>query len=190
LARACCAWAIAGRPLVANPDLKRRSIHWASTAVLTARSSPWPCRDPSTPTFHGALGAGGHQHTDADECATCDKAEESAAAGNHSFQNLLTSLEKASEIRTNPKSASEAHKRYLRRQVENKLRFAYQLDPAHYANYNSLHFFLTEPALGTRPELTPSAAKLAEDTINTASSRTTIRARHSPPPPPAPTSSS
>lgn len=69
------------------------------------------------------------------------------------------------EIRTNPKSPGEAHKLYLRRQIEDKLRFAYQLDPAHYANYNSLHFFLTEPQLGTRPQLTPSAAKLAEETI-------------------------
>lgn len=49
--------------------------------------------------------------------------------------------------------------------MEDKLRFAYQLDPSHYGNYNSLHFFLTEPELGTRPELTSSAAKLAEDTI-------------------------
>lgn len=56
-------------------------------------------------------------------------------------------------------------KRYLRRQAEDKLRFAYQLDPSHYANYNALHFFLTEPSVGTRPELTPSAAKLAEETI-------------------------
>jgi hypothetical protein len=84
---------------------------------------------------------------------------------NARFETFLTSLNNASTARTNPKAASEALKRHLRRQAEDKLRFAYQLDPAHYGNYNSLHFFLTEPALGTRPELTPSAAKLAEDTI-------------------------
>lgn len=78
---------------------------------------------------------------------------------------FLDELTAASTARTNPKPASAAHSRYIRRQIENKLHFAYQLDPAHYANYNSYHFFLTEPALGTRPELTPGAAKLAERTI-------------------------
>jgi hypothetical protein len=68
--------------------------------------------------------------------------------------------------RTNPRGASHAHKFYLRREIENKLRFAYNLDPSHYGNYNAYHFFLTEPQLGTRPELTPHAAKLAQDTIN------------------------
>jgi hypothetical protein len=68
--------------------------------------------------------------------------------------------------RTNPRGASEAHKFHLRREIENKLRFAYNLDPSHYGNYNAYHFFLTEPELGTRPELTPHAAKLAQDTIN------------------------
>jgi hypothetical protein len=68
--------------------------------------------------------------------------------------------------RTNPRGASKAHKFYLRREIENKLRFAYNLDPGHYGNYNAYHFFLTEPELGTRPELTPHAAKLAQDTIN------------------------
>jgi hypothetical protein len=160
-----CAWAIAGRPLVANPDLN------PPLNPLGINGSPYgevfamAMQGPIDTNFHGALGGGGHQHTDDGECASCQDAEKSAASPNQGFQNLLTSLEKASEIRTNPKSSSEAHKRYLRRQVEDKLRFAYQLDPAHYANYNSLHFFLTEPALGTRPELTPSAAKLAEDTI-------------------------
>lgn len=81
------------------------------------------------------------------------------------FGNLLSALDQVREVRTNPKAANEVLKRHLRRQAEDKLRFARQLDPAHYANYNSLHFFLTEPQIGTRPELTPSAAKLAEDTI-------------------------
>lgn len=80
-------------------------------------------------------------------------------------RQFLDGLSSASTDRTNPKPASQAHTRYIRRQIENKLQFAYQLDPAHYANYNSYHFFLTEPALGTRPELTPGAIKLADQTI-------------------------
>ena len=84
---------------------------------------------------------------------------------NQRLGTLLSSLDKISEDRTNPTPASPTLKRYLRRQAEDILSFAYHLDPANYANYNALHFFLTEPQVGTHPELTPSAAKLAEDTI-------------------------
>ena len=69
------------------------------------------------------------------------------------------------QLRTNPKAANSTLRYYLRRQVEDKLRFAYRLDPAHYGNFTALYFFLTQPSLGTRKELTPSATKLADDTI-------------------------
>lgn len=160
------AWAFAGRPLVANPNLN------APLNPLGINGSPYgevfamAMQGPIDSNFHVAWSGGGHQHSDGSACGSCGNG--AAKAGQESksrFQNLLATLEAASEVRTNPKSASDAHKRYLRRQVEDKLRFAYQLDPSHYANYNSLHFFLTEPQLGTRPELTPSAARLAEDTI-------------------------
>lgn len=155
------AWAIAGRPLVTNPALS------APLNPLGINGSPYgevfamAMQGPIGTYFHGAMSGrvlhtGDHkEHAEAKSSTTLEGR----------FENLLASLDKVSEIRTNPQSSSEAHKRYLRRQVEDKLRFAYQLDPAHYANYNSLHFFLTEPTLGTRPALTPSAAKLAEDTI-------------------------
>jgi hypothetical protein len=102
-----------------------------------------------------------HEHEAADASKTTAK----SPSLNTQLGNLLGSLDKVREVRTNPKVASEALRRHLRREAENKLRFAYQLDPSHYGNYNSLHLFLTEPQLGTRPELTPSAAKLADDTI-------------------------
>ncbi len=85
---------------------------------------------------------------------------------NESMRLLIEGLAEGREERTNPTAASDAHRFYLRRQVENKLRFAYELDPAHYGNFIAYHFFLTEPMLGTRPELTPHAAKLAQDTID------------------------
>lgn len=78
---------------------------------------------------------------------------------------FLDELGEASAARTNPKPASRAQVFHTRREIEDKLRFAYQLDPAHYANYNTYHFFLTEPELGTRPKLTPQAAGLADKTI-------------------------
>lgn len=102
-----------------------------------------------------------HSHSDQNEAT----AAPSGRFGDRA-RHYLDGLTEASVARTNPKPASEKHSRYIRRQIENKLRFAYELDPAHYANYNSYHFFLTEPKLGTRPELTPGAAKLAERTIH------------------------
>ena len=159
------AWAFAGRPLVNNPDLN------SPLNPLGINGSPYgevfamAMQGPIDTHFHGAWGAGqAHRHADGEECDSCKSSKPDPAGGSR-FQSLLVSLEEAVTTRTNPKSATQAHKLYLRRQVEDKLRFAYKLDPSHYANYNSLHFFLTEPQLGTRPELTPSAAKLAKDTI-------------------------
>lgn len=82
------------------------------------------------------------------------------------LRSYLESLEAAGTARTNTHRPSTAFDLHIRRQVEDKLRFAYHLDPAHYGNYNSYHFFLTEPQVGTRPILTPQAAKLAQETID------------------------
>lgn len=165
------AWAFAARPLITNPELD------APLNPLGINRSPYgevfamAMQSPIETYFHEGMGSGAHHHEDGDKCDACTepKAEATPATSkptlNARLETLLSSLDKVAEIRTNPNAASEALKRHLRRQAEDKLRFAYQLDPAHYGNYNSLHFFLTEPAVGTRPELTPSAAKLAEDTI-------------------------
>jgi hypothetical protein len=186
------AWTIAARPLVGNPDLAaplnplgiNRSPYGEVFAM--AMQSPIDiyfhagmgehhdhgpgetCNDPSHDHEHDANCQHHedceHDHDEhAAEVASVTKAK--SPSTNFRFSNLLNNLDKVREIRTNPKSSSEALKLYLRRQAEDKLRFAYELDPSHYANYNSLHFFLTEPQIGTRPGLTPSAAKLAEDTI-------------------------
>lgn len=161
------AWAFAGRPLVSNPDIN------VPLNPLGINGSPYgevfamAMQGSIDSSFHGVMKSGpGHRHQDADSCETCAKGEKTAPPVRTNFHNLLTTLERATQVRTNPKSSSEAFKLYLRRQVEDKLRFAYKLDPSHYANYTSLHLFLTEPQLGTRPELTPSAAKLAEETIH------------------------
>jgi hypothetical protein len=166
------AWAHTGHTLVEDKNLK------VPLNPLGINGSPYgevfamAMQGPIDTYFHGAMNSSGGHHAEGDNCEICQKAAaekaikaKSVPSLENRFENLLTSLDKAAEIRTNPRSSSEAHRRYLRRQVEDKLRFAYQLDPSHYANYNSLHFFLTEPELGTRPELTPSAAKLADDTI-------------------------
>lgn len=165
------AWAFAGRPLIADPDLN------PPLNPLGINGSPYgevfamAMQGPIETYFHGGIGTGVHRHEDAQSCDSCNTTKEikpatkSNSSLQHRFESFLASLSKISEVTTNPKAPSEAHRRYLRRKTEDKLRFAYQLDPSHYGNYNSLSFFLTEPAVGTRPQLTPSAVKLAQDTI-------------------------
>ncbi len=157
-----CAWAFGSRPLVSNPDLNVPVNAFGINGSPYGEVFAMAMQGPIETYFHGGATHKVHQHDGTDCEAGHNKSSSDSV---NRFENLLASLENVAEIRTNPKSANDAHKRYMRRQVENKLRFAYQLDPSHYANYNALNLFLTEPQLGTRPELTPSAAKLAEDTI-------------------------
>jgi len=153
------AWSFAGRPLVENAGLD------VPLNPLGINGSPYgevfamAMQGPIDTEFNGFWVGGAPMKKE------MENTEQKPADG-FRLSVLLAAMEKATETRTNPKAATGAHKLYLRRQVEDKLRFAYNLDPSHYANYNSLHFFLTQPQLGTRPELTPSAAKLAEETIH------------------------
>jgi hypothetical protein len=179
-------WALATPPLIARADAKvplnPLGINTSSYGEVFAMAM----QSPIDAYWHGAEDHHhahdehcNHEHEEEhvhDEHCDHDHEEESAAEKiaqtapaasmqNH-FRDFLSALSKVPDQRTNAKPASAALKRHLRREAEDKLRFAYQLDPAHYANYNSLHFFLTEPSIGTRPELTPSAAKLAQDTVD------------------------
>lgn len=171
-----CAWTFAGRPLIADRDLD------APLNPLGINGSPYgevfamAMQGPIDTYFDIGMSGGGHPQEDSGKSSDSKHDHGSDTANTvvdakpspsleRRLENLLASLNEVAEVRTNPKATTEGLKRYLRRQAEDKLRFAYQLDPAHYGNYNSLHFFLTEPAVGTRPELTSTAAKLAEDTI-------------------------
>lgn len=107
-----------------------------------------------------ACSACGHDHgTDESSCAS---AKESPAED----KSFIGKIEEAVTERTNPRPATRGHKFYLRRQVEDRLRFAYELDPSNYANYNSYNLFLTEPAVGTRRVLTDRVMSLARLTID------------------------
>jgi len=167
-------WALATPTLIALPDAK------FPLNPLGINTSPYgevfamAMQSPIDVYWHGAED---HHHDDDhvhDEHCDHDHSEEAAAKNariapaapmHNRYRDFLSGLSKLPEKRTNPKPASTAHKFFMRRGVEDKLRFAYQLDPAHYANFTSYYFFLTQPQLGTRPELTHSAAKLAEETI-------------------------
>lgn len=165
------AWTLAGRPLLKTGDweapLNPLGINGGPYGEVFAMAMQGPI---DTYFDLGMSGGGSPENQPHADCEKCDHhqaevVKTSSFSLEKRFEKFLTSLGEAAETRTNPNAASDSLKRYLRRQAEDKLRFAYQLDPAHYGNYNSLHFFLTEPQVGTRPQLTSTAAKLAEDTI-------------------------
>ncbi|MEP4078737.1 hypothetical protein [Haloferula sp.] len=121
--------------------------------------------------WHGGLEVHGlpdedgeHDHGD---CAHEDHHSEPPA--DEPPATLLTKLSTAVKKRTNPNPPTLGHQLYLRREIEKKLRFAYELDPSHYANYNTYHLFLVEPELGTSKEtamlVRTHAVYLAEQTI-------------------------
>lgn len=117
-------------------------------------------------THFQATAIGGRVFQEASDKGKAEEVPAASRAGmNERLRYFIDGMASGLTERTNPRGASDAHNFYLRREIENKMRFAYNLDPGHYGNYNAYHFFLTEPKLGTRPELTPHAANLANETI-------------------------
>jgi hypothetical protein len=100
------------------------------------------------------------------EHKTAQASKKGSAALPDKLRGFIDRLAAASSARNNPRPVTSAHQFYMRRKTEDKLRFAYNLDPAHYGNYNSYHLFLTESQFGTRRQLTPTAIKLAKETID------------------------
>jgi len=158
---------IASRPLLSDKE------NDVPLNVLGINRSPYgevfamAMQGPIDSYFH-ATNARGHKCDDAATCQHIAHSQSQDLAGqgiNERVRHYIDGMDAGLVERTNPFSAGKAHKFYLRREIEDKLRFAYNLDPGQYGNYNAYHFFLTEPELGTRPELTPYAAKLADQTI-------------------------
>jgi hypothetical protein len=162
-------FAIVSKPLVASKEAE------TPLNVLGINRSPYgevfamAMQEPIDTYFHAAESRGTHKCDDSETCSHEQHASNDEplrhAGVNDRVGHFIEGLASGLTERTNPRAASAAHRFHLRRGVEDKLRFAYNMDPGHYGNYNAYHFFLTEPQLGTRPELSPMAAKLANDTI-------------------------
>lgn len=164
-------FAVTSKPLLANREAD------VPLNVLGINRSPYgevfamAMQEPIEKYFHATEGGGAPSCDGSGACRheQHQKGGQTAKNGPSGFSDRVGSFIKGMAYglteRTNPYAASAAHKFYLRRGIEDKLRFAYNLDPGHYGNYNAYHFFLTEPQLGTRPELTPMAARLADETI-------------------------
>lgn len=174
------AWALSVQSLTREPDLR------IPPNPLGLKRSPYgevlamAMQSPINLVWHsGVTGHEHHHHAPGEPCNEeqheHDHEETVAAAPSTGslgfYQAYLSELNDAAELRTNHKATTEAHRFAMRRKVEDQLRFAYELDPSHYGNYNAYHFFLTQPTLGTRPELTRQAMTLTEDTIEYCLSR-------------------
>lgn len=176
------AWALTLQPLAHDPDTH------IPPNPLGLKRSPYgevlamAMQSPINLVWHAGVSSHEHHHHAPDEpCNEGHEHEEDAdqvkpqatpSGPLGSYQVYLEELNGAAEVRTNPKSPSQAHRFAMRRKVEDQLRFAYELDPSHYGNYTAYHFFLTQTNLGTRPELTRQAMALTEDTIQYCLSRT------------------
>ncbi|MCF7674675.1 MAG: hypothetical protein K9N23_16265 [Akkermansiaceae bacterium] len=168
------AWALSARQLVTQPELA------TPLNPLGINRSPYgevlamAMQSPIDAYWHGA---GVEEHEDEHECGpACDHDHDKDAVTpavasappplKSRLVTFLSEMDRGLNARNNPKPTTPAHQFYMRRQTEDKLRFAYHLDPAHYSNFNSYYFFLTQPMVGTRPELTSSAVQLAQSTID------------------------
>lgn len=176
------AWTMNSRPLVEEPTMRIPSnpmgIKMSPYGEVFAMAMQGPIdhywhAGAEDDHDHGNTEEHDHEHdaglcsgSHSDDCSSCESSKPAKAESGHSYSDLLNELNEVANTRTNPKAATKAHLFDMRRQIEDKLRFAYELDPSQYGNYNSYHFFLTQPQLGTRPELTSSAAKLADATID------------------------
>ncbi len=78
----------------------------------------------------------------------------------------LKNAYKIRDFRTNPVPLSAAHDFYLRREFEDKLQYAYELDPANYTNFSSYNMIVKEFQQSTRVKDFTYSFKLSKQTID------------------------
>ena len=117
--------------------------------------------------------AGGHHHAPGEACAGCQLED---------IDTVVTSVTSKGSIRTmlleqiqdwravkntrhNPLANSEAHKYFIRREVEKKLMLTYSMDPTNYASYGAYFLFLSESALSDREQSVKQAIRLSQATV-------------------------
>ncbi|MGB2350676.1 MAG: hypothetical protein ACPH9O_03500 [Akkermansiaceae bacterium] len=93
---------------------------------------------------------GHHHHAGcADDCdhghdhAIAMQSEDQGRSLHEWSKQKIKELEATAHRKTDGKSLSLAHERYLQEETEAKLRLAYELDPANHTNYANYHFFLS-----------------------------------------------
>ena len=139
-------------------------IHGLTPEELAAKRRELEKEDPDHPSLQAPDCLDGESCTGC-SLSTCTKNTSPAKGPLARMERLIGDMRIGQIQRTNSLPANAALQLHLKHQAEDKLFMAYRLDPSHYANYASLHFFLIE-GIGHRPELVSSAKDLAVETID------------------------
>jgi len=116
----------------------------------------------------------GHAHVHGESCSpSCDHgapaqtvaADASEPGVRDAILERIRHWRGVKNSRTNPHSNSEAHKFFIRMEVEKKLFLTYEMDPTNYSGYGAYYLFLSESSLGTRAGSLEKARRLAEFTV-------------------------
>ncbi|MBT8036177.1 MAG: hypothetical protein KJO21_01415 [Verrucomicrobiae bacterium] len=81
-------------------------------------------------------------------------------------KRMIKKMAAYSRRKTDGQPLSPAHQKYLQGVVEDKLRFAYELDPSNYINYGNYHLFISTTSLGKSEGDDDRAVKLAMRTLD------------------------
>jgi hypothetical protein len=81
-------------------------------------------------------------------------------------QLTIKQMEANTHRKTNDEPLSLAHRQHLQGEIEDKLRFAYELDPTNYTNYGNYHLFLYTSSFGRATADEEAALSLAHHTYS------------------------
>lgn len=112
---------------------------------------------------------GAHQHGEDCGCSAHDEADQLVAGQNEPFhiraKMQIKKMAAAAHRKTDGKPLSPAHQQYLQGVTEDKLRLAYELDPANYTNYGNYHLFIATTSFGRSDADASAAVELAQRTL-------------------------
>jgi hypothetical protein len=81
-------------------------------------------------------------------------------------QLVIKQMEANTHRKTNDEPLSIVHRQHLQGEIEDKLRFAYELDPTNYTNYGNYHLFLYTSSFGRATADEEAALSLARHTYS------------------------
>lgn len=111
-----------------------------------------------------------HEHGEDCGCEVHSPSERVAATGgpplHQRAKRYIKRLEAYTHRKTDGYVLTPAHKKYIQGVIEDKLRFAYELDPSNYTNYEGYYLYLTTSNLGRSGADYEAAIALAKRTLD------------------------
>jgi len=114
----------------------------------------------------------GEAHEHSEECGCDEEHEPESQAGQLEAQALrekakdqIKKMRAYAHRKTDAAELTQLHEKYLQAQVEDKLKFAHELDPSNYTNYANYHLFLSVSSLGKSERDEDAAVAMARQTL-------------------------